>query len=206
MLLIKKLGVGAVVVGMLTIPGAAIADSPAIGATALVGPANQSALAQPVGLGPIATLLGACNTHVRWITPLGAEGGHYVAGCPQQLSWVPARGTEGGHYDYGTNRCVRLVQPRGTEGGHYVGTCSPQPRWVPAHGTQAGHYESVGASATQSSTKPIATAASTSDTTSWDLDWESAGIGAASIIGALAIALAALGGLRGRRIAGPRTP
>jgi hypothetical protein len=35
---------------------------------------------------------------------------------------------------------------------------------------------------------------------------ESAAIGAASIIGALAIAPAAVRGLRGRRIAGPRTP
>jgi hypothetical protein len=204
-MMIKKIGVAAVVVGMLTIPATAIADSAAVGATALVGPANQSALAQPVGLGPIATPLGACGTRVRWIAPLGAEGGHYVAACPQRLSSLPARGTEGGHYDYGADRCVQWVQPRGTEGGRYVGTCSPQPRWVPAHGTRAGHYESVGASPTRSSTKPIATAASRSEGTSWDFDWESAGIGAASIIGALAIALSALGGLRSRRIAGPHT-
>ena len=158
----KKLAVGAVAAGMLALPAAAVAAPAVVGATALVGPTNQTALAQLSGLGPIATPLGAC-THVRWVKPLGVEGGHYVGTCPQQPSWVPARGPAGGHYDY------------------YAGE-----------------------SAIQSSTRPTAEPAQASGAPSWGLDWRSAGLGAATVLGALAIALAAITGLRGRRIARPR--
>jgi hypothetical protein len=200
----KKLAVAAVAAGMLAVPAAAVADSAVVGAAALVGAHNQPVFAQPFGLGPIATPLGACITHVRWVKPLGVEGGHYVAACPQPR-WVPARGPAGGHYDFAATSCVRWVRPRGVEGGHYVGTCSPQPRWVPAHGTQAGHYEYVsGASAIQNPTRPTAAPAQASGAPSWGLDWESAGIGATTVLGALAIALAAITGLRRRRIARPR--
>lgn len=200
----KKLGVAAVAAGMLALPAAAVADSAIAGATPLVGLANQTVLAQPFGLGPVATPLGACTAHVRWVKPLGAEGGHYDAACPQP-SWVPARGAEGGHYDYAASSCVRWVPPRGTEGGHYVGTCVPQPRWVPARGPAGGHYDYyAGASAIQSSTRPTAEPAQARGAPSWGLDWGSAGLGAATVLGALAIALAAITGLRRRRIARPR--
>jgi hypothetical protein len=200
----KKLAVGAVAAGMLALPAAAVAAPAVVGATALVGPTNQTALAQPSGLGPIATPLGAC-THVRWVKPLGVEGGHYVGTCPQQPSWVLARGPAGGHYDYAASSCVRWVRPRGTEGGHYVGTCLPQPRWVPARGPAGGHYDYyAGASAIQSSTRPTAEPAQASGAPSWGLDWGSAGLGAATVLGALAIALAAITGLRRRRIARPQ--
>jgi hypothetical protein len=200
----KKLALAAVAAGMLALPAAAVADSAIAGATPLVGLANHTALAQPFGLGPVATPLGACTTHVRWVKPRGVEGGHYDAACPQP-SWVPARGAEGGHYDYAATSCVRWVPPRGTEGGHYVGTCLPQPRWVPARGPAGGHYDYyAGASAIQSSTRPTAEPAQASGAPSWGLDWGSAGLGAATVLGALAIALAAITGLRRRRIARPR--
>jgi hypothetical protein len=189
----KKLAVAAVATGMLSIPAAAVADSP-VGATALVDRANPTALAQ---LAPIATPLGAC-AHVRWVKPLGPGGGHYVAACPQQPSWVPARGPGGGHYDYASSSCVRWVRGRGPAGGYYVGTCSPQPRWVPARGPGGGHYDYVGASTTQRSTGPTAAPAQAKGAPSWGLDWGSAGIGAATVLGALAIALAAITGLRRR--------
>ncbi len=205
----KKLAVGAVAATMLTIPGAglaAVADSAAVGATALASPANQIALAQPFGLAPVATRLGACMTHVRLVKARGPAGGHYAGTCSPQSRWVPAVGPAGGHYDYAANSCVRWVGARGPAGGHYVGTCSPQARWVPAHGPRGGHYVYAGASTTQSSTKPTATATEESGAPSWGFDWESAGIGAAGIIGALALALAGISGLRSRRIAGPGTP
>ena len=205
-MMIKNLGVGALAAGMLVVPAAAFADSAVVGATPLVGPVKQPALAQPVGLGPIATPLGACMTQVRWVKPLGTEGGHYVASCPAQPRLAPARGAEGAHYDYTATRCVRWVPPRGTEGGHFVGTCSPQPRWVPAHGPRGGHYVYAGPFTSESSTRPIATSTTASAAPSWDFDWESAGIGAATVLAALAIALAATSGLRARSIARPRTP
>jgi hypothetical protein len=201
----KKLGVAAVAAGMLAVPAAAGADSAIAGATPLVGLANQTVLAQPLGLGPVATPSGACTTHVRWVPPRGTEGGHYDAACAQP-SWVPARGAEGGHYDYAGIGCVRWVPPRGTEGGHFVGTCSPQPRWVPAHGARGGHYVDAGPLTTPSSTRPTATSTKASGALSWGFDWESAGIGAAIVLAGLAIALATTGGLRGRGIARPRTP
>jgi hypothetical protein len=204
-MMIKKLAVGAVVAGALAVPAAAVADSAVVGGTPLVGPANQTVFAQPFGFGPIATPQGACVTRVRWVKPLGVGGGHYVSGCPQPR-WVPARGPGGGHYDFVATRCMRWVKPRGIDGGHYVGTCGPQPRWVPAHGPGGGHYVYAGPLKTQSPTRPTATSTKASGAPSWDFDWGSAGIGAAGIIGALALALAAIGGLRVRRIAGPRTP
>jgi hypothetical protein len=200
----KKLAVGAVAAGMLALPAAAVADSAVVGATALVGPTNQTALAQPSGLGPIATPLGACATHLRWVKPLGPAGGHYVGTCLPHPHWVPARGPAGGHYDYAASSCVRWVGPRGPAGGHYVNTCPPQPRWVPARGPAGGHYDyDAGASAIKSSTRPTAQPAQASGAPSWGLDWGSAGIGAATVLGALAIALAAITGLRRRRIARP---
>jgi hypothetical protein len=200
----KKLGVAAVAAGMLAVPAAAVADSTIAGATPLVSLANQTVLAQPLGLGPVATPLGACTTRVRWVKPRGAEGGHYDAACPQP-SWVPARGAEGGRYDYAATGCVRWVPPRGTGGGHYVGTCSPQPRWVPAHGPRGGHYVYAGSLTTPSSTRPTATSTKASGAPAWDFDFESAGIGAAIVLAGLAIVLATTGGLRGRAIPGPRT-
>jgi len=197
----KKLVVTVVAAGMLALPAAAVADSAVVGGSALVGANHQTVFAQPFGLGPIATPLGACDTHVRWVKPLGVEGGHYVAACPQPR-WVPARGPAGGHYDFAATSCVRWVRPRGVEGGHYVGTCSPQPHWVPAHGTQGGHYDYVsGASPIQ---RPTGAPAQASGASSWGLDWGSAGIGATTVLGAFAIALAAITGLRRRRIARPR--
>ena len=133
----KLLAIGAVAVGVLTIPAAAI-----------VGAANHTAAAQPTDLGPIVTPVSACAPHLRWVKSRGTEGGHYAGTCGHQPRWVPARGTEGGHYDWSKSSCVRWVPPRGTEGGHYAGTCGHQPRWVRARGAEGGHYDySDGASA-----------------------------------------------------------
>jgi hypothetical protein len=50
---------------------------------------------------------------------------------------------------------------------------------------------------------PIVQTASPSDETSAGFDWDSAGIGAAGGVGAVAIALAATGGMRRRRAPSP---
>ena len=110
----KLLAIGAVAVGVLTIPAAAI-----------VGAANHTAAAQPTDLGPIVTPVSACATHLRWVKPRGPAGGHYAGTCGHQLRWVPARGLEGGHYAWSSSSCVRWVKPRGAEGGHFARTRTP---------------------------------------------------------------------------------
>ena len=173
------LAAGALAVAVLTTPSAAIADP---------------AVVTPSGL---------CATHIRWVAPRGAEGGHYVGTCDRRPSWVPARGTEGGHYDSQLSTCLRWVAPRGAEGGHYVGTCPQQPRWVPARGAEGGHYEWVAGKPASVNPRPISTTAEGSAAQSSRFDFGSAAIGAATVVCALAIALAMITGVRRRRVAGP---
>ena len=184
----------------LAIPAAAIADP-----AALVAPAGHSALAQPTDLGPIVAPLSGCMTHLRWVPARGPGGGHYDWSPSSCARWVPARGPGGGHYDSSPSSCVRYVSARGPGGGHYVDTCPGQPRYVSARGPGGGHYDySSIASAIHGSTKPIAPRPASHAGAAWGLDWGSAGIGAATVLGALAIALAAITALRRRRIARPR--
>ncbi|HEX5853061.1 MAG TPA: hypothetical protein VFY36_08210 [Solirubrobacteraceae bacterium] len=105
-----------------------------------------------------------------------------LSGCMTHLRWVPARGPGGGHYDWSPSSCVRYVSARGPGGGHY-------------------DYSSI-ASAIHGSTKPIAPRPA-SHAAAWGFDWGSAGIGAATVLGAFAIALAARTALHRRRIATP---
>ena len=155
---------------------------PTIPAAAIAGPAGHSTLAQPSDLGSIVAPLSGCMTHLRW---------------------VPARGPGGGHYDWSPSSCVRYVSARGPGGGHYVDTCPGQPRYVSARGPGGGHYDySSIASAIHGSTKPIAPRPA-SHAAAWGLDWGSAGIGAATVLGAFAIALAAITALHRRPIATP---
>ena len=205
-MMITKLGVGAVAAGMLTIPGAAGPPSP-------IPPPSERPRAPPTTAhsrnrsvsGPCATAGRVCDAPSlgQSTRPRGRPLRRHRGPQPR---WVSARGPAGGHSDVAASSCVRWARPRGPAGGHYDGTCPPQPRWVPARGPAGGHSEYVGTSTTQSSTPPIATATGATGAPSWGFDWESAGIGAAGIIGAMALALAAIGGLRGRRVVGPRTP
>jgi hypothetical protein len=81
--------------------------------------------------------------------------------------------------------------------------CMTHLRWVPARGPGGGHYDySSIASAIHGSTKPIAPRPA-SHAAAWGFDWGSAGIGAATVLGAFAIALAARTALHRRRIATP---
>ena len=119
------------------------------------------------------------------------------------VRWVPARGPGGGHYDWSPSSCARYVSARGPGGGHYVDTCPGQPRYVSARGAGGGHYDySSIASATHGSTEPNASRPA-SHPAAWGFDWGSAGIGAATVLGAFAIALATTTALRRRRIATP---
>jgi hypothetical protein len=184
--------------GTLTIPSAAIA-----GPADLVAPAGHSALAQPSDLGPIVAPLSGCMTHLRWVPARGPGGGHYDSSPSSCVRYVSARGPGGGHYDSSPSSCVRYVSARGPGGGHYVDTCPGQPRYVSARGPGGGHYDySSIASATQGSTEPIAPRPA-SHAAAWGFDWGSAGIGAATVLGAFAIALAAITALYRRRIATP---
>ena len=194
----QLLALGALAVSLLTIPAAAIADP-----AALVGRSSRSVLAQPSDLGPIVAPLSGCATHLRWVAPTGPGGGHYDWSATSCARWVPARGPGGGHWDSSPSSCVRYVSPSGPGGGHYVDTCPGQPRYVSARGPGGGHYDySSIASATHGSTEPIAHMPA-SHAAAWGLDWRSAGIGAATVLGAFAIALAATTALRRRRIATP---
>ena len=173
----QLLALGALAVGMATMPAAAIA-----GPAALVGPSGRSALAQPSDLGPIVAPLSGCVTHLRWVAPTG-----------------PANG----HYDWSATNCARWVPARGPGGGHYESSCPGQPRYVAARGPGGGHYDySSIASATPGSTEPIALRPA-SHAAAWGFDWGSGGIGAATVLGAFAIVLAAITALRRRRIATP---
>jgi hypothetical protein len=190
----KLLAVGAVAVGMLAIPPAA-----------LVGDANQSALAQPTAPRSVVTPVIACATHLRWVKPRGPEGGHYAVTCGHLPRWVPGRGAAGGHYAWRPSSCVRWVPGRGPASGKYAGTCGQQPPWVAGRGPGSGRYHYSAASAIESSTKPIASHTQASKAPSPRLDRGSAGI-AATVLGALAIALAAITGLRQRHITRPQMP
>src|SRR5690348_13615359 len=194
-MMIKKLGVAAVAAGLLALPSAAIAGPAA--------PVGHSALAQPTDLGPIVAPLSGCMTHVRWVPARGPGGGRYDWSPSSCARYVSARGPGGGHYDSSPSSCARYVSARGPGGGHYVDTCPGQPRYVPARGPGGGHYDySSIALATHGSTEPNAPMAA-SHTAAWGFDWGSAGIGAATVLGAFAIALAATTALRRRRIATP---
>lgn len=92
----------------------------------------------------------------------------------------------------------RYVPAIGPAGGHYV--ACPNVKWVPARGGIGGHYATAAENAELSS---ITTQATTAP--SWSFDWGSAGVGAATMIAALAIALLAITGLRRRRMAAPGT-
>jgi hypothetical protein len=194
----KLLALVALAVGILTIPATAIA-APAD----LVAPAGHSALAQPSDLGPIVAPLSGCMSHLRWVPARGPGGGHYDWSPSSCARYVSARGPGGGHYESSPSSCVRYVSARGPGGGHYVDTCPGQPRYVSASGPGGGHYDySSSASAIHGSTEPIA-AKPASHAAAWGFDWGSAGIGAATILGAFAIALAAITALHRRRIATP---
>jgi hypothetical protein len=193
----QLLALGALAVGMATIPAAAIA-----GPAALVSPSGRSALAQPSDLGPIVAPLSGCMTHLRWVAPTGPANGHYDWSATSCARWVPARGPGGGHFESSPSSCVRYVSARGPGGGHYVDTCPGQPRYVSARGPGGGHYDySSNASASHGS-QPIASTPA-SHAAAWGFDWGSGGIGAATVLGAFAIALAAITALRRRRIATP---
>jgi hypothetical protein len=197
-MLTKKLGVAAVAAGMLALPAAAVA-----GPAAPVAPAGHSALAQPSDLGPIVAPLSGCMTHLRWVPARGPGGGHYDWSPSSCARYVSARGPGGGHYDSSLSSCVRYVSARGPGGGHYVDTCPGQPRYVSARGPGGGHYDySSIASATHGSTEPNASRPA-SHPAAWGFDWGSAGIGAATVLGAFAVALATTTALRRRRIATP---
>jgi hypothetical protein len=194
----QLLALGALAMSILTIPATAIADP-----AALVGPSNHSALAQPNDLGPIVAPLSGCMTHLRYVSARGPGGGHYDWSATSCARYVSARGPGGGHYDASPSSCVRYVSARGPGGGHYVDTCPGQPRYVPAHGPGGGHYDySSTASAIHGSTEPIAPGPA-SHAAAWGFDWGSAGIGAATVLGAFGIALAAITAMRRRRIATP---
>jgi hypothetical protein len=191
---------------MLTIPAAAaVADPAAVGAAALVGAANQSAPPQPTDLGPIVTPVRACATHPRWVKPRGTEGGQYAgthadtsrAGCPRA---APKAATTTG----ARAAACAGSRPAAPKAATTLGTCGHQPRWVPGRGIEGGHYDySAGASAIPELDEADRDA---SEAPSSGFDWGSAGIGAATVLGALAIALTAITGLRRPRITRPQMP
>jgi len=189
-------------VSMLRSPPVAIAAGGAARGAARGGSTSPSALAVPDDA-PVMFRLSACGTDLRWINGRGTEGGQYGGSCPPP-AWVPARGPAGVQYSPPAGSCVRWVAPRGVEGGHYISTCGPTPRWVPAIGPYGGHYDyAAGASAVQRTTKPIATHTQATGVPSWGFDWGSAGIGAATVVGTVAIGIAAVAEVRRRRIARP---
>jgi hypothetical protein len=191
-----------VAVVMLPSPPAAVAAGNAAGGAAGGGSAGPHALALPADA-PVPFPSDACGTTVLWVAPHGAERGHYTDSCPHP-AWVPARGPAGIRSSSATGSCVRWVAPRGVEGGHYVATCGQRPRWVPALGPAGGHYE-YAASAIAPTNTPITAQSQANEGPSWGFDWGSAGIGAATVFGAVAIGIATLTEVRRRRMARPPT-
>ena len=175
----QLLAAGALAVAVLTTPSAAIADP---------------AVVTPSGL---------CATHVRWVAPRGAEGGHYVGTCDRQPSWVPARGTEGGHYDSQLSTCLRWVAPAAqkaaTTSAPARSSRAGSPPAAPKAATTSGSRANRRASTQGRSQRP----AEGSTAQSSRFDFGSAAIGAATVVCALAIALAVITGVRRRRVAGP---
>src|SRR5206468_10754399 len=132
-----------------------------------------------------------------WVAPRGAEGGHYVdvrsaaeLGAGTRHRRRPLR--------LAAEHVLALGCASGAEGGHYVGTCPQQPRWVPARGAEGGHYEWVAGKPASVNPRPISTTAEGSAAQSSRFDFGSAAIGAATVVCALAIALAVITGVRRR--------